>query len=61
MVPAVKKTEARKGERAVIGEYATYEEARRAIEALKVETPRKWVNPRIRMRTGKWVVTAMRI
>lgn len=52
---------ARKGQRTIIGEYLTYDEARRAIQALQAETPRKWLNPRIRMRTGKWVVTAMRV
>jgi hypothetical protein len=60
VVPAVPKEKARIGERVIIGEYPTYEEAKKVVEALKVE-PRKYINPRIRYRAGKYLVTAMRI
>jgi signal recognition particle subunit SEC65 len=61
VVPAVPKEKARVGERVIIGEYPTYEEARKAVEALKVEVPRKYINPRIRYRGKRYVVTAMRV
>jgi len=61
VVPAVPKEKARVGERVIIGEYPTYEEARKAVEALKVEIPRKYINPRIRYRGKRYVVTGMRV
>jgi len=60
-VPVMPKRTARIGQRVVVGTYATYEEARKAVEATKAEVPRKFFMPRIRIRGDKYIVTAMKL